>query len=133
MIKCYPYFSLALLGVLSRLLDNTSKQKAGLGLPASVSSSKVSGDSDHKEAMVQGSESGRLTGSGFVWGQGNPMALRALMEALDALEDGGEEGQAAFPAQEEAAGEVGATVEERDALLDALSSVRSEAGVTVME
>lgn len=42
-IKCFPFFSLTMVGVLNRLLDNTSKtSKAGLlGLPTSQGVVKV--------------------------------------------------------------------------------------------
>ena len=49
------------------------------------------------------------------------MALRALMEALGATEGGAEQD---IVAKEEPLAEIGGTIEERDALLDALSSLR---------
>ena len=48
------------------------------------------------------------------------MALRALMEALGATEGGEQD----LVTKEEPLAEIGGTVEERDVLLDALSTLR---------
>ncbi len=123
-VRCYPYFLLAVADVLNRLLDNSSKLKAGGGGMGSASSS-----------------------GGGAGQQGNPAALLALMEALGVDNNthpgaaaemgmiGGEEQQ---QQQQQRMGpssglggpfvrlpEVAAgSAEERTALVDALASLR---------
>jgi hypothetical protein len=52
-VRCYPYFSMALLGVLGRLVDNTAKQRLGGGGLAAVGS-KV-GEDDTPPLVSKGS------------------------------------------------------------------------------
>lgn len=105
LVKAYPYFSLASLGVLQRLAESTSSQHG----PGSLSAIALASSG----------------GAGGV-AQGNPLAMRALMDALGAsaeqpssqgvVGDGGSEGLLL--------GEVGASGEEREALLDAFGGLR---------
>jgi hypothetical protein len=124
-VKCYPYFLLGLTDVLDRLFDSTSKHKLG-----SLPSSSGAGGGSHQQQ------------------QGNPAALRALMEALgvdehthSAMLIEGEEEQQQQQQQQQASSpssssssssasvlflpdQAGGSGEERTSLVEALGSLR---------
>lgn len=114
LVKSYPYFSLASAGVLQRLAISTSKDKTG-GAGGILSS-----------FLSTGVHAGGVS-------QGNPLAMCALMEAFGGGAEGGQQAPPlllsglrgeGLASEGLLLGEVGASAEERDALLGAFASLR---------